>query len=84
MMCPLFDRFSMDPNGDGLFTISDITHNIWHAFLAPGELTAALVGMFAGDFFEMTCSSHEHWGWVIFGLLLWGGVLQELFTERVH
>lgn len=69
--CNLFGGFSGDVNFDGVFTITDFLNNLWNLFLAPGEFYAGLVRLAAGDFFEMTCSSHESWFWIGISAFTW-------------
>lgn len=69
--CNLFGGFSSDVNIDGVFTITDFLNNLWNLFLAPGEVFSMFVRLFVGDFFEMTCSSHESWFWIGISLVSW-------------
>jgi hypothetical protein len=77
--CNLFGGFSSDVNFDGAFTITDFLNNLWNLFLVPGEFYATLVRVFVGDFFEMTCSSHESWFWIGVSLLTWLQVVFFIF-----
>jgi hypothetical protein len=79
--CNLFGGFSSDVNLDGAFTITDFLNNLWNLFLAPGEISAMLVRLFVGDFFEMTCSSHESWFWIGFSLFVWLDVALLIFVS---
>jgi hypothetical protein len=55
-------------------------NNLWSLLLLPGELYATIVRLFVGNFFEMTCSSHESWFWITISVLAWVHIVGSLVS----
>lgn len=60
-----------DVNGDGIFTITDLLAAMWHLLVLPSKIYVFFLEAMTGEFFELTCTSHEAVGWVLVSVVFW-------------
>lgn len=74
-----FSSIGSDINGDGIFTISDLLATLWNLLVLPSKFYVFFLESLTGNFFELSCSAHEAFGWVVVSILFWLLFLMGIF-----